>query len=259
MPQPTSKEIVAVIEKLENFINESNYIPATQFHRTKVLLALLSKVLTTGRAVCTLVAAGFESEAFGLSRTMLETYLTIRYISNRDTEERAKEYVEYVAKTQEYVLLTVAKHLPNIVLPALAPHFVEMAKKYDSPHRWFQKHAGHVRAMAMEPDSYEKDAKGSPTTEAFDYEHVYSQTSHHVHATVLSLMGHGVDAGETFRVRANVSREFDWGGQALFNVLVYVSKSFVSAFRGLRDEQPEALLQEVHAMTSAFAKSAQSA
>lgn len=254
MPEPTSKQIVAVIEKLESFLNESNYIPATNFHRSKVLLALLSKVLTTGRAVCTLVDAGFDSEAFGLSRTMLEIYLTIRYIANADTEARAKEYVEYVAKTQEYLQLVVAKHLPQIVLPALAPHFVEMANKYSSPHRWYQGHGGHVRAMAMEPDTYEKDADGNPTTEALDYEHVYSQTSHHVHATIISLLGHGLDAGEHFRVRANMSNESHWGGLALFNVLVYVSKSFVSGFRGLRDDQPEELLQEVHAMTSAFAK-----
>ena len=218
-------------------------------------MALLSKALTTGRAVCALVDAGFAGEAFGLSRTLIELFLTIRYISNRDTEKRSKEYVEYVAKSQEYVIAVAAKHLPGKVLPPLEPQFVEMAKKYRRPHSWSQLHGGHVKAMAMEPDAYEVDAQGTPIVQDFDYEHVYSQTSHFVHATIISLLGHGVSAGEQFRVRANIWQQTDRGNQALFNVLVFISKGFVCAFRGLQDDQPDEILQEINAMTSAFAAS----
>jgi hypothetical protein len=253
MPQPSSNDVIAVVQRLEAFLNESEYIPATNFHRSKVLLALLSKALTMGRAICTLVDAGFAGEAFGLSRTLIEIFLTIRYISNKDAEKRAKEYVEYVAKTQEYVLRMAAKHLPGKVLPQLDQRFVEMAKQYPSPHSWFQSHGGHVKAMAMEPDTYEVDGQGNPITQDFDYEHVYSQTSHFVHATIISLMGHGVNAGEQFRVRANISQQADRGNQALFNVLVFISKSFVCAFRGLQDNQPADILEEMRALTSSYA------
>jgi hypothetical protein len=133
---------------------------------------------------------------------------------------------------------------------------VKMEKKYDSLHRWFQKQGGQVKEMAMEPNRYEKDANGNSTTQVFDYEHGYSQMSRHVLATILSLIGQGVDSGDTFRVAPNLSQEFDCGGQPLFSVLVYVSKSFVTGFRGVRDNQPEELLQEVHATTSSFAKTA---
>jgi hypothetical protein len=109
--------------------------------------------------------------------------------------------------------------------------------------------------MAMEPDTYEVDGQGNPITQDFDYEYVYSQTSHFVHATIISLMGHGVNAGEQFRVRANISQQADRGNQALFNVLVFISKAFVCAFRGLQDDQPEDILQEISAIASAYAAS----
>lgn len=151
-------------------------------------------------------------------------------------------------------MAVAAKHLPQAILPPLDERFAEMANKYPSPHRWFQAHGGQVRAMAMEPDGYEKDENENPITVAFDYDHVYSQTSHFVHATIISLLGHGVDAGEAFRVRANLGQQSDRGNQALFNVLAYISKSFVCGFRGLRDEQPSDILNEMHAMISAVAK-----
>ena len=254
MPKaPSTHEILSLIEKLEAHLDDSGYIPATNFHRSKVLLALLSKALTTGRAVCTLVDAGFAADAFALSRTLIEIFLTIRYISNRDTERRAKEFVEYIAKTQEYTLSVAAKHYPEKVLPTLDDSVVEMAKKYRSPHSWFQSRGGHVKAMAMEDDTFEQDASGNPITQAFDYEHIYSQTSHFVHATIVSLLGHGTSAGDRFRVRAEISQEADRANQALFNVLVFISKAFVCAFRGLQDEQPADILEEARLMLSSYA------
>jgi Family of unknown function (DUF5677) len=251
MPKPSPQEILAIIEKLEHFLDDSGYIASTSYQGSKVLLALLSKILTTGRAVCILVNAGFGCEAFGLSRTMLEIFLTVRYISNDKTEERAAEYADYVAKATEHVLNVAAKRCPDKALPKLDRKFTEMAKKYRSPHTWSSQ-GGHVKTMAMEPDAYEVDASGNPIKQDFDYEHIYSQTSHYVHATIISLMGHGVNAGERFRVRANVVQDADKRNQALFNVLVFISKSFICAFRGLHDEQPADILEETRVMMTSF-------
>lgn len=251
MPNPAPRAILAIIEKLEHFLDGSGYIASTSYQGSKVLLALLSKILTTGRAVCILVDAGFGCEAFGLSRTMLEIFLTVRYISNDKTEERAAEYADYVGKATEHVLNVAAKHYPDRALPKLDSKFTEMAKKYPSPHTWSSR-GGHVKTMAMEPDAYEVDASGNPINQDFDYEHIYSQTSHYVHASIVSLVGHGVNAGERFRVRANVVQDEDRGNQALFNVLAFVAKSFVCAFRGLHDEQPADIMEEIRVMMTSF-------
>jgi Family of unknown function (DUF5677) len=252
----TSQKVLKIIGKLETFINRSKYVPAMGYYRGKVLLSLLSKALTTGRAVCALVDAGFAAEAYGLSRTLIEIFFTARYISNRDVEERATQYVEYIGKAQEHLRDIAARHLPNTTVPPLREPFVGMARRYKSPHSWLQSHMGHVKTLAMEKDAYETDPNGDPLTAAFDYEHEYHVTSFYVHVTIHALLGHSVSNGETFRVRANISQQRNLGEKALFNVLTNTSKSFVCAFRGLRDDQPERILQEMHVMMGAYAKKA---
>jgi Family of unknown function (DUF5677) len=93
-PLPDTKEILQFLQKLEDSINDAGYIPATALYRSKVLLGLVSKVLTTSRAVCCLVDAGFHGEAFGLSRTLTEIFLSVRYITNDQTEARAGLYAD---------------------------------------------------------------------------------------------------------------------------------------------------------------------
>jgi len=72
--QPHVSQVQPLIDKLEVFINEERYIPATRRYRGVVVLALLSKSLIVGRAVCNLVEGAFPAEAFGLSRTLIDIF-----------------------------------------------------------------------------------------------------------------------------------------------------------------------------------------
>src|SRR5262249_49402889 len=67
----TPKSVVNQIKRLERHINELKMVPATHRYRSAVVLALLSKALTMGRAICRLVKSGFPAEAFGLSRSLI--------------------------------------------------------------------------------------------------------------------------------------------------------------------------------------------
>jgi uncharacterized protein DUF5677 len=241
--EPSTSEVLQIIGKLEHFINGSEYMPATRFYRSKVLLALISKALTTGRAVCTLVDAGFAGEAFGLSRTLAEIFFYVRYISNKDTEERARQYAEHFGKVQEELLRVARKHYPDKPLPQLDKKLLELAKKYKNPHSWTDLR-GQAKIMAFEADAYEMDSAGNPIKQDFDYEYIYWQTSQYVHATILSLVGHGVESEESFHIRQNIEDEIGRSHEALYNVLVFIPKIFVCAFRALRDEQPSEILQE---------------
>jgi hypothetical protein len=250
--EPSTSDVLVLIQKLETFINEENFIPAVAFYRSKVLLALLSKSLTTGRAVCALVEAGFDSEAFGLSRTLIDIFLNVRYITNKDTEARARQYAEYVAKTQEELIRLSHKHFPaKEVHPELDDEFAALARNYNSAHRWTE---ARISEMALEPDSYEVDDKGRPTIHDFDYEFVYWQTSQFVHATILSLVGHATSQREPFRIRANINQDVGRGDEALFNALAFISKTFVSGFRGLQSDQPADILEETRLLLSSYAK-----
>jgi len=250
----TTSEVVRVIEKLESYINELQIIPAPAFYRSKVLLALLSKSFTMSRAVCALVDAGYAAEAFGLSRTLVEIFLTVRYFTNDEnqTEKRATLYVEYIAKTQEALRRSIDKFFPEWSASLKSREGMEekMAKNYKNAHSWGEV----IRAMALEKDNYEADSAGEPIDQAFDYEFIYPQASFYVHATIHSLTTHMTENGEPFRIRANSLRDVRVN-QAVFNALAFPAKTVVCAFRGLREDPPQDILDEMYRLMALSARS----
>jgi len=243
----TTADVVRLIGKLESYINELRIIPATSFYRSKVLLALLSKCFTMSRAVCALVDAGFAAEAFGLSRTLIEVFLTVRYFTNDEyqAEKRATRYVEYIAKTQQTLLQSAAKFFPEVLVSLKRrDEMQEMAENYKNPHSWGdERHL--IRAMALEKDAYEVDAVGEPIDQAFDYEFIYPQASFYVHATIHSLVNHMTENGEPFEIRANRLADVR-ANQAVFNALAFPAKTVVCAFRGLKTEHRQEILDEMY-------------
>jgi hypothetical protein len=231
---------------LERYVNASGFIPATQQHRGQIILALFSKCLTVGRAVCSLVQAGFGEEAFGMTRTLIEIYFDVRYIANKDTEARAERFAMFFTKDQEGWHKIIHKYYPHIVAPDTRERreILEIAKNYKNPHEWSGE-PQKTKSLAIEPDTYEFDSAGNGTTAEFDYEVFFKLTSHYVHSTVCALESHIVEREDTFRIRRNWTPH-KRADLALFNVLAMISKIFVCGFRALRYEQPEEILQEMH-------------
>jgi hypothetical protein len=252
--KPEVNQVLKEIGRLERLIDDSEFWPASRYYRSNVLLALMSKSLTVGRAVCALVQGGFPGEAFGLSRTLIEIFFNVRYISNKDTEARAAKYVGYFAKTHEGWTKIIQKHYPErkeMPMPNFHERAMEVAKEYKSPHNWTGL-GGQVKEMAFEEDTYEKDPSGLPVKQEFDYEVIYWWTSQFVHGTILSLAGHEIEPGGVFQIRGRMEAESDRGSDALFNVLVYLSKILICAFRGMNAEQPEGVLTEIRELVTSF-------
>lgn len=229
------------IEVLENYINDLTVIPSTSYVGTAVLLALLSKSLTVSRAICELIESGFPAEAFGLTRTLVELYLTIHYIANKDTEARAKTYVEYFAKVHAEWGEINAKYYPGrkLVEPAFHDEAMKIAEKFKNKHAWTGI-GGQTRMMAFEEDTVDIGDDGKPFKSDFDYEVIYFWTSHFVHGTVVALEDHAIEAGNVFRIRGGKQRQY-LGDNALFNVLAFIVRSFVCAFRVMHEELPQVL------------------
>ena len=242
----TVTSVRAVIEKLEQYINDSEFIPASRFYRGIIILGLLSKALTVGRAVCVLVESDLQGEAFGLSRTLIDLFFTVRYISNKDTEARAKKFAEFYAKDHEGWTKIIGKFYPTMAIPNSPFHedSLTLARNYKSAHQWTGL-GDQTRQIALEDDSYERTEAGKPLNCEFDYEALYKWTSFFVHGTVSSLEAHFVEARDVFRVRARIQLEQNLGTDALFNVLAFLTKSFISAFRALGYEPPENVLTEI--------------
>lgn len=253
MPHPTQRQVLVQIARLEKFIDDWEMRPATSVSRNGVFLALYSKALTVGRAVCALVKSGFPAEAFGLSRTLIDIFFSIRYMSNNETNSRITTFIDYGARVaKEWVNLN-AKYFPDRRLRLSATHneMMKVAEKFRSRHQWTS-HGGGAKFMALEEDTFEVGEVGSPTTVELDYDVFYFWTSQYVHVTVPSLKGHAVEPGSVFRVRSNASVERDLARLALFNTVTFLTKISIQACRGMREDQPEAILRDMHKMMSKF-------
>jgi hypothetical protein len=185
---------------------------------------------------------------------LIEIFFAVRYISNRDSEARAKTYAEYFAKAHEEWAKIIKKHYPRrrIETPGFHRKALQVAKNYKSRHQWTDLR-GQAKVMALEDDTHEFDSKGQPVRQEFDYEVIYWWASQFVHATVVSLQSHATEPGETFRVRARIEEDGERATDALFNVLVFLSKIFICAFRGLRQEPPLKILSQIRELISAYA------
>jgi hypothetical protein len=251
---PNVKQVLDRITKLEKYLNNLKMIPAWRLYRNAVILALLSKALTVGRAICALVEAGFPGEAFATSRTLIEIYFCLRYIGNKDTEQRAETYVKYHARVLKEWQTIIIKYYPNTPhnLTTLDEETLETAEEFKSKAHWTG-HGGQAKLMALEEDTVELDNQGLPLKSEFDYDAIYFWTSQFVHVTVVALDEHGV-AGEVFKVR-----DKKWAGKghernALFNTMVFLSKMFVAACRAMNEEQPEDILQDIHKLMEKFVR-----
>lgn len=240
--QPTTKQIRAYVRKLGQFLDGLEILPATHCYRSSVLLALLSKALTVSRAICVLVDRDFPAEAFGLSRTLIDLYFTVRFISNKETEPRAKAYVEHYARIRKEWQEIIRKHYPQKPLSEsyLDAEVLEAAAAFKSKVNWTGQ-SGQSKAMALEEDTVETNEKGEPFKSEFDYDAIYFWTSQFVHGSVAGIAGHASPPGEPFRVHAMSIADKGCARNSLFNISVYLCKTFVCALRAMNLEQPKAL------------------
>jgi hypothetical protein len=255
MPRvPTTTIVRKRIQQLERHLNNLKMVPAIRLCRNAVILPLLSKALTVSRAICVLIDAGFPAEAFAMSRTLIEIYFCLRYISNKDTEARAQTYVKYHAKVRQEWQSVLLKYYPHSRLhkAKLDERVLETAKEFKSKAHWTG-HGGQARLMALEPDEFEKDEQGEATKDEFDYDALYFWTSQFVHATVEGTDGHAIEAGEVFKVRARSWADKPYGVNALLNTVVFLCKIFVVACRAMNEEQPP-FLRDMYEMIGGFAR-----
>ena len=99
-----------LLEQAKTFLGGQFYYARANVFLDKVALALLSKAVRVGQSIICLVESGFPEEAFGLSRTLVEIALNLRFIANKSSEARATRYVHYYAKWKMEFMRRMLKH-----------------------------------------------------------------------------------------------------------------------------------------------------
>lgn len=260
------REIKRLLRKIVTFIDNQNWYPRGHVFLDKVALAHVSKALNVAQSIMALIDAGFPEEAFGLSRTMVEIALNLRFITNRNSEQRAKRFVHYLSRWKMELMRRGLKHFyrtdasGNWVLDSKGqkiPHFtkaafrqtlrdyemhVKIARKYPRGTSWTdtgnKASKGGVRMMAMEPDRYES-VNGVPMKWEFDYDWMYFWTSQYVHATAVSMQpAHATWPTHRFVVRKPSQYAQSNADMAVFNVAAQLNKILLMTFRAMGHAYP---------------------
>ena len=185
-PEEVEPRVSAAIKLLQNEVDETCFCPRNNFPLERALAMVVSKSLRTGLAICHLVAAGFYGEAFGLTRSVLEGFFIVKYISSgKGREARAASYLEF-RKAHYYNQDQIRqKHFPHLEKPEwLTQEMLDDAKKLPSTRHW-------TSAWNMAEDYYDHPSEIDPATgKGFqaiaDYDGVYEMTSQYVHMTVVA-------------------------------------------------------------------------
>ncbi len=238
------KRFVAGTRRL---LNNRGYYPRLGVHRDAVLPALLSKAIRVSEAICRLVQAAFHEEAFGMTRTLLDLLFTVRFVANKRTDHRAQRFFDFYTKDIARLHDLVKKHYPGMAMPnhPWQARVLTLAQTYPDPHRWAGKGMS-AKAMALEPDTTEKDDKGSPVTFEYLYDAVFSWTSHFIHPSIIALDSHVVRSGkDQFRVHVGADKgKREFAGLALFNVVCFLGQISFYCFKGMKEDQPRGYLDK---------------
>jgi hypothetical protein len=230
-------------------------------------LALVSKSVNVAQGVVSLIGAGLPEEAFGLSRTLVEIALSLRFVTNRYAERRATKFAHYSAKWKLELIRRALKHFKSqdskgqpqpkytkAQLRKMTPDYkrmIQLARKY--PKRFSAGWSGkNVREMAIEADGHDK-IDGKPVVWEFDCDWIYLWTSQYVHATAACMDSHVTQPSEAFAVQIAPHRTQGVGTSAVANTALYLWKILRMAFPAIGQPFPanlseplEKLLLEIY-------------
>lgn len=258
-----TRELKKTVQQLRAFLNRQRLHPRGNVLSDVVVLAITSKAVSVAKAVVCLLEAGLSEEAFGVSRTLVEIALGLRFITNRYTERRSRRFAQYSAKFKllmmkrlselkdekgkiKYTKTELRKMMPDYKL------MVKWARKYprQPSASWSQARNGrasNARTMAMEADGHEK-LNGQPVTWQFDYEWIYSWTSQYVHATSVSMESHLTLPREAFVVHIAPYRNNRIGLNAVFNTALYLDKTLRMAFPAIGHSIPTKMVERLESI-----------
>jgi hypothetical protein len=278
-PKTDHKRLLrGTVKKIAVFLNEQRYHPRANVVLDRVVLALVSKAVKVAQGVISLIDAGLPEEAFGVSRTLVEIALSLRFITNRHSERRARRFVHYVGKWKiqmmrrlegltsrdakgvdqpKYTKAQLRKMMPDYKLMLKwAREFPKSPAAHWSQARYGKNgkkgKASNARTLALEADGHER-VNGAGVNWQFDYEWVYSWTSQYVHATAACVESHVTEPGQAFLVQIAPHRN-RVGDSAIFNTTLYLYKILRMAFPIIGQPFPSKLSEPLEKLLQQLAK-----
>jgi hypothetical protein len=230
-PRQMGVRVSSSLDALQQELGESFLCPRVDHAVDRVLLGLTSKAVSLARAICHLVRGGYYAEAFGLSRSSLETFLLAKFISNKKPEERAQSYLDFFKAHYFNREEVRKKYFPRSKAPSgIQKQWIEDASKFPGGTKGWQSAWNMASEILQDPREYNKKT-GEPYQALFEFDAMYEHMSHFVHCTSLSTAPHIPRGGEVFKLVDGRIDDPDRGHAALIFAVGYLQMTAILALR----------------------------
>jgi hypothetical protein len=197
-----SRPTLAVITDMEQAL-ESKGIYLRQSWADGTVSALVRRSLRLARAIVILADAGSGADAQALSRSLIDCWIVLRWITNQDSERRGELFWGFEAKQKERFAEIVKKYPPSSgVTYTLRPEVQRVAGDYP---RWDSWGPG-VKAMANEPEMLDSGAWQDKQT-VWTYESLFFFASCYLHPTATGLGHEVLERGSIFSFQRRESED----------------------------------------------------
>jgi aspartyl-tRNA synthetase len=186
---------------------------------------ILGKAWNDAKAAVKLVKAGYGVQAAGVSRSLVEAAINLRYIE-KDPENRATAFLRLMDEENRRLIARVKLHPVSQETQEAIDRMQGVAQKSSWPMSIME------RAYAVQKPSY-------------DYDVVFPMLSQLLHSTPPAMVGQLRQDGQQ-QFRLQIGRSNEWLGTALATVFIFFAQIADSSFKtfDLNNERLESLTQE---------------
>jgi hypothetical protein len=181
-----SERALALIAYMEQALDGKGY-RLGESYADGTVSALVRRSLRLARAIVILSEAGSGADAQALSRSLVDCWIVLRWITNQDSESRGERFWKFEAKQKERLAEVVKKYAPSDGLTfILRPELQRVADEYRSWDSW----GPGMKTMATEPEVLDTNAFLNTHT-MWTYDSLFFFSSCFLHPTAIGL-GHEV-------------------------------------------------------------------
>ena len=208
-------------------------------------LALVSKAFSISNAVLILLDAGFAEEAFGLSRSLVECALTLRFLTQDQNklQQRTWDYAQFEVIDKQYWMHYALKHVAGQPAEQEIRDYAKRFDLEDDPSGSRTHWSGMDRfAWRVNLDDHPLDnAANTELAKKSGYAVEYHATSSFVHCFSPVVNNFLPSEGVPFEVKES-SRQCERPSQAtLFILISYLHSCVAYALFGMNEERTQSM------------------
>jgi hypothetical protein len=147
--------VTLLLGRIEQGFEKRQAILRRSSHADIVLAGLFRSSMATARSVVHLTRSGFGADALGMSRSIAEKWITIRFITNKDTDARALKFRAFNARQHERIIELLDAYNANLGHEKYKGNvrIKRMAAAYSKWDRWGE----NSRTMALEAEEFDPE------------------------------------------------------------------------------------------------------